>query len=133
MLPNTSNLLQPLTSAGLTVRVVDGNRLAVVPADRLTHELRQHIRLHKSELLVLLAANDPHPPAPVHRSGVIRYQLMTGDKGTLIDPDGIESAIWSLGHTYGDRLDWLALVETLQGMGEAAQAEAEKLLERIRQ
>lgn len=130
---NTSELLTPLTAAGLSVRLVNGNQLAIEPAAQLTRDLRQHIRLHKSELLALLAANDPHPPAPVHRSGVIRYQLMTGANGTLIDPDGIKSAIDTLCQQYGERLDWLALVETLQGLGETAQAEAKKLLERMRQ
>lgn len=126
MLPNTSNLLLPLTDAGLTVHVVDGNRLAVVPADRLTHELRQHIRLHKSELLALLAANDPHPPASIHESGVIQYRLLAGSGGILIDTDGIQSAIQTLRDQYGEKLDWLALVDALQGMGLAAQTEAMK-------
>ena len=125
---NSSDLLAPLTAAGLTVRVVNGDHLAVIPATRLTDDLRRHIRLHKPELLAMLAANEPYH---LHSHGVIQYRLLSGAGGVLIDPDGIESAIQTLRHQYGERLDWLTLIDTLKGMDQVAQVEATKLIKRL--
>lgn len=121
----TSDVLAPLLDAGLSMHLVDG-KVRVTPAELLTDDLRRHIRQHKPELLTLLAANDPH-----HPSGVIQYRLLSGGGGVLIDPDGIESAIQTLRIQYGDRLDWPALISTLQSMDAFAQMEAAKLINRL--
>lgn len=52
-----SDPLEPLIAAGLSVRLVDGNRLGVTPATRLTDAHRQHIHENKAELLTLLAGD----------------------------------------------------------------------------
>lgn len=65
--------LDYLRCAGLAVEL-DGDRLRVTPADRITADVRQFVRTHRAELLGDLlaervAANDPQttakaPPAP---------------------------------------------------------------------
>lgn len=65
--------LDYLRRAGLAVDL-DGDRLRVAPADRITADVRQFVRTHRAELLADLlaeraAANDPQaaveaPPAP---------------------------------------------------------------------
>lgn len=127
MLPNTSDLLSPLTDAGLTVRVVDGNRLAVVPAERITDNLRQHIRLHKSELLALLAANDPH-----RQSVALEFHFCDGGGGVLIDHEDYESAVLDITERWGARIDLPDLITRLQSMDEAAKAEATRLIAQIK-
>lgn len=62
--------LDYLRGAGLAVEL-EGERLRVSPADRITADLRQFVREHRAELLAeLIAANDaqpacepPHAPA----------------------------------------------------------------------
>lgn len=67
--------LDYLFRAGLAVEL-EGDRLRVTPADRITADLRQFVRDHRAELLAeLIAANDalaapepsqtPAAPAPV--------------------------------------------------------------------
>lgn len=126
---NFSDLLAPLTAAGLSVRLVEGNRLAVVPAANLTDSLRQHIRIHRAELLSILAANEPEY---LQNHGVIQYRLLSGAGGVLIDPDGIESAIQTLRDQYGQHLDWMTMIDTLKGMNQTAQIEAEKLIKKMK-
>jgi len=57
--------LDYLRRAGLAIEL-EGERLRVTPADRLTDAHRQYLRDHKAELLAeLIAANDPQPtPEP---------------------------------------------------------------------
>lgn len=65
--------LDYLRRAGLAVDL-EGDRLRVAPADRITADVRQFVRAHRAELLADLlaeraAANDPRavaeaPPAP---------------------------------------------------------------------
>lgn len=65
--------LDHLRRAGLAVDL-EGDRLRVAPADRITADVRQFVRAHRAELLADLlaeraAANDPQsaaeaPPAP---------------------------------------------------------------------
>lgn len=123
---NSSNLLSPLTAAGLTVRVVNGDRLSVAPATRLTDDLRRHICQHKPELLALLVANDPQ-----HQNVAIEFHFRAGGGGVLIDHDGYESAVLDITERWGDRIDLPDLIATLKGMDQAAQVEAAKLIERL--
>lgn len=56
-----------LIEAGFVLEVIDGGRLGVTPAAKLTPELRTFIRDHKPEILASLtaeAANDGPPPLP---------------------------------------------------------------------
>ncbi len=57
------DLLSDLADAGLSV-TVEGDRLVVRPASRLTDDLRSALREAKSELLMLLAENDD-PSTPI--------------------------------------------------------------------
>lgn len=125
-----SALLTPLVNAGLTVRVA-GNRLAVVPAERITSDLRRYIIEHKEELLAQLAANDPHHDGPQCFAFPIRLIGQAGT-GYLIDHDGPASAVADLLARYGDRLDLPALAEALRGMDDDARAEADKLISRMK-
>lgn len=59
-------LLADISAAGMVVSLTQDNKLKVTPARALTDELRNSIRLHKSELVGFLqrqAANDPTPDA----------------------------------------------------------------------
>lgn len=123
---NSSDPLTPLVDAGLELRLVDGGRLSVVPAARLTDPLRQHIRAHKHELMAMLATNDTH-----HRSVAIEFHFRDGGGGILIDHDGFESAVLDITERWGDRIDLPDLIATLQGMDQAAQVEATKLIEKL--
>lgn len=58
-------------------------------------------------------ANDP---APVR--AVIHYRLKTGNGGTIIDPEGMLSAVHALHLTYRNRVDWPWLLERI-GTGES--------------
>jgi hypothetical protein len=59
--------LDYLRRAGLAIEL-EGERLRVTPADRLTKAHRQYLRDHKAELLAeLIAANDAQAaPEPLH-------------------------------------------------------------------
>lgn len=59
--------LNYLRRAGLAIEL-EGERLRVTPANRITVDVRQFVRAHRAELLADLlaertAANDPQPPA----------------------------------------------------------------------
>ena len=55
--------LDYLSEAGLAVEL-EGDRLRVTPADRITADLRQFVRAHRAELLAeLSAANDAQTAA----------------------------------------------------------------------
>lgn len=47
-------------------------------------------------------------------SNGIPFKFKTGGGGTVIDPDGVLSAIEALHETYGDRLDWHDLLEAFE-------------------
>src|SRR5262245_39080226 len=51
-----TELLSDLKQQGFTLIPLAGGKLGVKPADRLTEELRQHLRERKGELLALLRA-----------------------------------------------------------------------------
>lgn len=57
-------------------------------------------------------ANDP---APVR--AVVHFRLKTGKGGTIIDPEGMLSAVHALHLTYRNRVDWPWLLEHI-GTGE---------------
>ena len=52
---DSSLLVEKLRAAGFTL-TAEGSRLRVAPADKLTDELRAHIREHRAGLIALLAA-----------------------------------------------------------------------------
>lgn len=56
-------------------------------------------------------------PAPAPVRAVIHYRLKTGSGGTIIDPEGMLSAVHALHLTHRDRVDWPWLLEHL-GDGE---------------
>jgi hypothetical protein len=58
-----AQLLSELARQGFTL-IAEGDGIRVRPASRLTEELRQAVRRHKSELLVLLAGAGSSGPAP---------------------------------------------------------------------
>jgi hypothetical protein len=121
-----SAALAVLSQAGLRVTVKpDGVSIGVLPAEKITADLRQFIIKHKAEILAeIQAANTP-------QSGVIRYQLNNGSAGTVIDSEGVQSAVNTLVQHYVGKLDIPALIDPLLLMGDAAQAEANKLIQRI--
>lgn len=55
--------LDYLRRAGLAVEL-EGDRLRVTPADRITADLRQFVRDHRAELLAELSAANDAQPAP---------------------------------------------------------------------
>jgi hypothetical protein len=118
--------LAVLSEAGLSVSIKnDGKTLSVIPSRKLTNNLRKFIVTHKSDILAELQT------IPPRASGVIRYQLRNGSAGTVIDSEGLQSAINTLIQHYGPNLDVAALVDTLLLMGEAAKVEAATLMQRM--
>ena len=55
---NAMELMATLQSQGFTLIPLPEGKLAVKPADRITDELRQHIRQRKAEVVALLTR--PH-------------------------------------------------------------------------
>ncbi|MDD5037582.1 MAG: hypothetical protein PHE55_22875 [Methylococcaceae bacterium] len=53
---DTTTLLNQLSKQGLTVASIDGEKLAVTPASRLTDRTRAIIRQHKPEILAALTS-----------------------------------------------------------------------------
>ena len=54
---NALELVHILQRQGFTLISLPEGKLAVKPADRITDDLRQHIRQCKAEVLALLASN----------------------------------------------------------------------------
>jgi hypothetical protein len=65
---------------------------------------------------VTVAKAPANDPAPVR--AVIHYRLKTGKGGTIIDPDGMLSAVHALHLTHHNRVDWPWLLEHI-GTGES--------------
>jgi hypothetical protein len=60
-----SSILQTVRDAGLSVSIVESDKLMVAPASRITPELRALIRSHKDDLIhwcITQPANEPEPP-----------------------------------------------------------------------
>jgi hypothetical protein len=53
-------LVDILQRQGFTLLPLPEGKLAVKPADRLTDDLRQHIRQRKDEIVTLLVSNRPY-------------------------------------------------------------------------
>ena len=58
---------------------------------------------------VRIAANDPPP----RQSAGLHFRLLAGGGGSMIDPDGVGSAVRDLQSRYGKRLDWQDLARGL--------------------
>ena len=56
------NLYHNLIVQGFKLSIANGDKLELVPASRLTDSQRTAIKQHKSELLLLLAANESYSP-----------------------------------------------------------------------
>lgn len=133
---NSHQVLSKIQSAGFTIEAHDGN-LIVTPASKLTDAQRQFIRQHKADLLELLtrtervtvvaktsigrATVDMHIPAKhmpelPHHGAVVRFKLVDNEGGgTLIDPEGWDSARLVLEQKYGKRLERLWRVGEQEG------------------
>lgn len=65
-------------------------------------------------------AESDHNPVRVIPWGcamsALKYQLIDGSGGVIIDPDGIESAVATLNQQFGVKLDQAALKETLESI-----------------
>ena len=60
-----SAIMQAVHDAGLSVSIIESDKLLVVPASRITPQLRTLIRTHKDDLIrwcITHPANDPEPP-----------------------------------------------------------------------
>lgn len=75
---------------------------------------------------VTVARAPSNDPPPVR--AVIHYRLKTGNGGTIIDPEGMLSAIHALHLTHGEGVDWRWLLATL---GEAGSMDQRKAREAI--
>lgn len=60
---------------------------------------------------VTVAKAPANDPAPVR--AVIHYRLKVGNGGTIIDPEGMLSAVHALHLTYRNRVDWPWLLERI--------------------
>jgi hypothetical protein len=60
---------------------------------------------------VTVAKAPANDPAPVR--AVIHYRLKTGNGGTIIDPEGMLSAVHALHLTHRDRVDWQWLLASI--------------------
>ena len=69
-------------------------------------------------------------PEPARRA-VVEYDLTDGRGGTLIDPDGITSAIHELHWRFRDRVDWPALLRMFEAREQHADREAATLIHRL--
>lgn len=69
------DLLRHIHDAGLSIRA-EGDRLVVSPRERLTDELREAIRTHKSELT---AALNGHRLAPRDRAAILAWLDRIGE------------------------------------------------------
>lgn len=61
------DLLDGLAEAGISV-AVDGDKLVIRPASRLTDDIRAALRASKPELLALLVGRDSHAAPPSTRT-----------------------------------------------------------------
>lgn len=75
-------VLADLTTRGVALQV-EGSILRAIPSGRLTDELRQAIRTHKTELMVLVAANDVGTPH--HRGIAVLTRLAAQHRHPLAD------------------------------------------------
>lgn len=107
------DLYRQLSALGVTVWR-DAERLRYrAPANTLTAEHLAAMRDHKAELLALLAANDNEPETAPSRA-FLHFRFVEGGGGTVVDPDGLLSAVESLHAVYGSRLDLRDLLATVQ-------------------
>lgn len=71
------------------------------------------------------------PGAAAHPHAVVEYRLTDSKGGTLIDPDGVVSAVNELHWRFGDRVDWQALLAMFKAREHQADREAVALIRRI--
>jgi hypothetical protein len=64
-------LLTELSRQGLTLRLLPTGTLAAHPKERLTDDLRNVLREHKSDLVTLLRGRAPSPPPPLPPAKVL--------------------------------------------------------------
>ena len=57
-----TNLLESIREAGLNLSLLPGGLLKVLPAEKITDEIRQEIRQHKTELVRYLSECQDSPP-----------------------------------------------------------------------
>ena len=58
-----TKLLESIREAGLSLSILPGGLLAAAPAKKITPEIRQAIRQHKAELVMLLSGDQKKNPA----------------------------------------------------------------------
>ena len=56
-----TNLLESIREAGLNLSLLPGGLLKVLPAEKITDEIRHTIRQHKAELVSLLSGDQEAP------------------------------------------------------------------------
>jgi len=77
-----SDLLHSLTDDGFALHIVDGNRLSVTPAARLTGTLRAAIRQHRDALVELLS------PPPLTDEDHQAITEATAERAAIMEFDG---------------------------------------------
>ncbi len=56
-------------------------------------------------------------------SNAVQFQLVGGGGGTIIDTEGLVSAVQALQETFGDRMDWGDLLEAFEERAAIAEFE----------
>ena len=103
---SAAEILHALTDQGFTL-AMEGNRLAVTPASRLTVAMRAEIRAHKAELIACLTQatnDDPTPPplATASRAEVEAWLDATGETDTVTRNEILTSYGFDPGFRYPD-------------------------------
>jgi hypothetical protein len=95
---NIEIILKTALTLGVTL-YIGGGKLLAQPASRLTIELREAIKSHKTELIELLT-NKP-------KRAIVQFKLIDGHGGTVIGDsnDTTETLIDVLRGKFGNRLD----------------------------
>lgn len=80
-----SDLLRSLSADGFIMRIVDGGRLSVTPAARLTDQLRLLIRQHRDALVDLLSSRTPPPLTAAERQDITEA---VAERAAIMEFDG---------------------------------------------
>lgn len=82
---NASDLLHSLSADGFSLHIVDGGRLSVTPAARLTDQLRFLIRQHRDALVDLLSSRTPPPLTAIEQHAITEA---VAERAAIMEFDG---------------------------------------------
>ncbi len=125
----------PMTASELRaqLRAQQTRNNGVAQGDRETPVVAYEVASSKDAVAfkkVMVLENATDAPDAACRA-VVPYCLTDGKGGTLIDPDGVVSAVNELHWRFGTRVDWPALLATFHTREAEADLEAASLIRRL--